>query len=185
MLDQGSHGAVLAVSFDFFNLSASMSAAPRTLPACPTAIVPPTDRPSLRAWLSVVSTYQLCGDTLTEQLKPLGIKLPQHEVLVTLLLHPQQTQQKLAQHSYVAKSHMSSLVVEMATLGWVARHDNPDDKRSKLVSLTPAGHALALQAFASQQRVMEAMFAPLTSKQIKETEAVMAQVTAALRQFKN
>jgi DNA-binding MarR family transcriptional regulator len=134
----------------------------------------------LRAWTSVARAYQLCSDTLIARLKPLGLKLAQLEVLVRLLNEPQQTQQELARHSFVVKSHMSGLLVEMAANGWVKRADSETDKRSKVITLTPKGLVLAKKAAAIQFGVVSAMLTPLSAKQIRDVEATMSTVSRAL-----
>jgi DNA-binding MarR family transcriptional regulator len=139
----------------------------------------------LRAWTSVVRAYQLCSDTLVARLKPLDLKLAQFEVLVRLLYEPEQTQQALAQHSFVVKSHMSGLLVEMAAKGWVKRADSETDKRSKVVTLTSKGLALAKKAAAIQTDVVSVMLEPLSKKQIRDVEAAMNTVSRALASLGN
>lgn len=133
--------------------------------------------------MSVIRTYNLCNISLINQLKPLGLKLAQFEVLVKLLHDPEQSQQKLAANSYVVKSHMSGLLAEMIENGWVNRSEHENDKRSKLISLTPKGLALAKKAAMVQAEVIGAMFAPLTKKQIGDTEQIMNTVSEALMEF--
>jgi DNA-binding MarR family transcriptional regulator len=132
------------------------------------------------AWLAVVRTYQKCSDTLTQRIAPLGLKLAQHDVMMNLLLHAQPTQQQLAEKSFVTKSHMSAVLSEMLQLGWITRTDSTADKRSKLISLTPSGRALALKAYAAQAVVIDAMMGPLTDKQIVELERVSRNAVGAL-----
>jgi DNA-binding MarR family transcriptional regulator len=139
----------------------------------------------LRAWMSVVRTYNLCNDALINVLKPLGLKLAQFEVLVRLLYEPEQTQQKLAANSYVVKSHMSGLLNEMMQNGWVKRTEHENDKRSKLISLTPKGVVLAKKAAEVQSLVVNTMFEGLSKKQIKETEQMMNAVSLKLEKFKH
>jgi DNA-binding MarR family transcriptional regulator len=135
----------------------------------------------LRAWTSVVRTYQLCNDTLIAELEPIGLKLPQFEVLVRLLYQPGQTQQQLAANSFVVKSHMSLLISHMVDAGWVKRSENENDKRIKIVSLTSKGMMLAKKAADIQMRVVGTMLAPLSKKQILDIEQGMNSVTAALQ----
>jgi MarR family transcriptional regulator, organic hydroperoxide resistance regulator len=134
----------------------------------------------LNAWLAVVRTYQACSETLTARIKPLGLKLAHHDVLMSLLAQPEQTQQSLAEKSFVTKSHMSAVLTEMADLGWISRSDSAVDKRSKHISLTSAGLALARRAFAQQAVVVDAMMAPLSDKQIADLERVSRNAQAAL-----
>jgi DNA-binding MarR family transcriptional regulator len=133
-----------------------------------------------RAWLSVARTYELCSDTVSLEIKPLGLKLQQFEILLALLPGPQ-TQADLVMRSFVVKSHMSALLTQMQTEGWVERLPSQADKRSKMVTLTEAGLVLASQCQAVQRNVMATMFAPLTDVQVLQTEQVMLRVEAALR----
>lgn len=140
-------------------------------------------REDIRSWMSVIRTYNLCNVSLINRLKPLGLKLAQFEVLVKLLHDPEQSQQKLAANSYVVKSHMSGLLSDMIENGWVKRSEHESDKRSKLISLTPGGLALAKKAAIVQAEVVGTMFAPLTKKQISDTEKIMDTVSKALEKF--
>jgi DNA-binding MarR family transcriptional regulator len=132
------------------------------------------------AWLAVVRTYQKCSETLTTRIKPLGLKLAQHDVMMNLLLVPGQTQQALAEKSFVTKSHMSAVLSEMATRGWIARADSDVDRRSNVIRLTPAGMALARRAYAAQAQVVDAMMAPLSDPQINALERVSRNAVVAL-----
>lgn len=134
----------------------------------------------MSAWLAVVRTYQKCSEVLSLGIKPLGIKLAQHEVMMHLLRSGQQTQQQLAGNCYVTKSHMSAVLTEMVALGWIDRVDSLMDKRSKDISLTPAGLALAQRAYGVQTQVVNAMMSPLSDKQINELEKVSRNAVAAL-----
>jgi MarR family transcriptional regulator, organic hydroperoxide resistance regulator len=137
----------------------------------------------LRAWTSVVRTYQSCNDTLIAELAPLDLKLPQFEVLVRLLYQPEQTQQQLAANSFVVKSHMSLLITDMADRGWLKRNESAHDKRIKIVSLTARGTALAKKAADIQTRVVETMLEPLSNQQIVEIELAMNSVAHALDNY--
>jgi DNA-binding MarR family transcriptional regulator len=140
-------------------------------------------RENLRAWTSVVRTYQSCNDTLIAELAQLNLKLPQFEVLVRLLYLPEQTQQQLAANSFVVKSHMSLLITDMVDRGWLKRNDSEHDKRIKIVSLTAKGTALAKKAAEIQTRVIETMLAPLSKAQIIEVEQAMNSVAQALDKY--
>jgi MarR family transcriptional regulator, organic hydroperoxide resistance regulator len=134
----------------------------------------------LSAWVAVVRTYQACSETLTARVKPLGLKLAHHDVMMSLLAQPEQTQQSLAEKSFVTKSHMSAVLTEMTQLDWVSRADSAIDKRSKHISLTPAGLQLARLAFAEQALVVNAMMAPLSDKQIADLERMSRNAQVAL-----
>lgn len=144
---------------------------------------------AMRAWLSVVRCYQLCNDEIAAELKPLGLKIQHYEVLARLAAQPGLTQQQLAQTAYVVKSHMSTLINEMAALGWVQRNDSLLDGRSKTVALTPLGRTMANKAAKVQRAVMTAMFEPLLPAQVADIERstvlVVQALTALSKQRKN
>ena len=141
----------------------------------------------LGSWLAVVLAYQKCSEVLSLAIKPLGLKLAQHEVLMTLLMtrHTTQpiTQQRLAENSYVTKSHMSGVLTEMAAMGWIVRNDSAHDKRSKVISLTPQGLMLAKRAYAAQAEVIGVMMQPLSDRQVDELERTSRSATLALAEI--
>jgi MarR family transcriptional regulator, organic hydroperoxide resistance regulator len=140
----------------------------------------PVSKENMRAWISVVHTYQLCNDTLLERLKTIGLTLPQFDILVQLLREPKQSQQMLSERSFLVKSHISGLLAQMTEQGWIMRASDEADKRAKLVSLTPAGLIVAKKAAAIQSTVMRAMLAPLSEQQISDVETIMVTVAGAL-----
>jgi MarR family transcriptional regulator, organic hydroperoxide resistance regulator len=136
------------------------------------------------AWLAIVRTYQQCSETLSERIKPLGLKLAQHDVMMNLLLSPTLTQQQLAERSFVTKSHMSAVLMEMAELGWVSREDSMEDKRSKVITLTPDGLRLAHQAYAVQAQVVSVMMGDLSNAQIKDIQSFSLNAHQALTAYR-
>ncbi len=98
---------------------------------------------TMQSWLSVVRVYHLCEAVLSQRLGALGLKLPEHELLVNLLRHPGLTQQQLAQRCFVAKSGISMLVTRMVDAGRVQREADAVDARVWRLTLTPEGRALA------------------------------------------
>jgi MarR family transcriptional regulator, organic hydroperoxide resistance regulator len=146
-----------------------------------------SEQPEVRgmgAWLAIVRTYQQCSETLSERIKPLGLKLAQHDVMMNLLLSSSLTQQQLAERSFVTKSHMSAVLMEMAELGWVSREDSLEDKRSKVIALTPEGASKAQQAYAIQVQVVNVMMGDLSDAQIKEIQAFSLNAYQALAAYR-
>jgi DNA-binding MarR family transcriptional regulator len=136
------------------------------------------------AWLAIVRTYQQCSETLSEGIKPLGLKLAQHDVMMNLLLSPTLTQQQLAERSFVTKSHMSAVLMEMAERGWVSREDSTEDKRSKVITLTRDGLALAQQAWGIQAQVVKVMMGDLSDAQIKDIQDFSLQAHQGLTLYR-
>jgi DNA-binding MarR family transcriptional regulator len=135
----------------------------------------------LSAWTAVVQAFYACEHALIDGLKPLGLKLAQHEVLMHLAQQGGLTQQELAQRCFVTKSHMSAVLTEMAQRGWVQRAEREDDKRSKRVTLTPAGQHTACDASALQREIIEAMMTPLSDSEVEQMRTLARSTTSGLR----
>ena len=125
---------------------------------------------TMQSWLSVVRVYHLCDAVLSQRLGALGLKLPEHELLVNLLRHPGLTQQQLAQRCFVAKSGISMLVTRMVDAGRVQREADGVDARVWRLVLTPEGRALAERA----QQVQAGVIAEMTQASSPAEQKVIA-----------
>ena len=136
--------------------------------------------PAMQAWLSVVRTYHLCDAVMTQRLAGLGLRLPEHEVLVNLLTTPGMSQQQLAQRCFVAKSGVSMLVSRLVAQGWLQREADALDARVWRLSLTPEGEALATQARQMQAEVVSAMTGARSAAELQALSAAMGQAGQTL-----
>ena len=82
-----------------------------------------------------------------EQLKPLDVTWPQFGALIILVQEDNITQTQLADRIEADTNTAMVLCNSMERKGWVNRNRNPSDKRSNLISLTPQGRAVFLQAY--------------------------------------
>ncbi|MFZ4760035.1 MAG: MarR family winged helix-turn-helix transcriptional regulator [Burkholderiaceae bacterium] len=133
------------------------------------------------SWLAVVRAYNLCDAVLASRLATLGLRVPEHEVLVNLNRAPGLTQQQLAQRCFVAKSGVSMLVSRMEHDGLVRREADPVDGRIRRLSLTARGTTLARRAQALQDEVVRAMAEPVTAAELDMVRNVMERVGARLQ----
>jgi DNA-binding MarR family transcriptional regulator len=102
-----------------------------------------TDDDAVRTWLAVVRAYHLCSELMARRLAELGVRTTEHEILVNLKREPGLSQQALAARCFTAKSHVSSLLTDMESRGWVRREPDPDDGRARRLVLSAAGARLA------------------------------------------
>lgn len=135
---------------------------------------------AVQSWLAVVRAYNLCEVVLSQRLAPLGLRLPEHEVLVNLQRVPGLTQQQLAQRCFVAKSGISMLVSRMEAAGWLQRQADASDARLRRLSLTETGAALAAQCLAIQSTVVRAMTEGTSSAELGQIAQGMDKVAAVL-----
>ncbi len=142
---------------------------------------PAADEAALRSWLSVVRTYHLCDALMARRLAELGVRTPEHEILVNVQREPGIGQQALAQRCFTAKSHISGLVGELESRGWLRREPDPKDARAKCLYLTAAGAAMAQQTSAVQAEVVALMGQALTPAAMAQVAAAMSKVGQALQ----
>jgi len=135
----------------------------------------------VRSWLTVVTAYHLCDAAMTQQLAPLGIKLPEHEVLSHVLRDPGISQQALAARCFTAKSHISGLVASLEERGWLLRERDPADGRARRLSLTAAGRTMAERSVAVQAFIVKTMAEAVSAEELLLVEQAMARVNERLR----
>lgn len=135
---------------------------------------------AVQSWLAVVRAYNLCDAALAHRLAPLGVTLPEHEVLVNLLREPALPQQELARRCFVAKSGVSMLVTRMAGAGLLRREADPGDARVKRLQLTTRGQTLARKAQAVQDAVVLAMVAGASAADLAAITSAMRRASLAL-----
>ena len=134
----------------------------------------------LRAWLAVGQTYQTCYRVLNARLAALDLSVPQHEILLTIALHPDETQNALTTRLVAVKSNVSTHLRRLEARGLVQRTADERDARNKRLRLTEDGEVLARQSAAVQREVVAAMLATLSEEEIALTEDIMRRGKSAL-----
>lgn len=104
-------------------------------------------------WLQVVRCYQKASRRLSERLLPLDLSNAQLDVLANLLAGPDEglTQEQLGQRLLVTKGNVSGMLDRLGERNLVERRPHPEDRRSKLVHLTPPGRDVAEKAVKVQR----------------------------------
>jgi DNA-binding MarR family transcriptional regulator len=92
-----------------------------------------------RTGFLVARAHFTSRDRANELLRPLGIVVRHLGLLSLLAEHGPSSQQALAQRLSVSPTMITQIVDEVEARGLAERRRNPDDRRSYLVSLTPAG----------------------------------------------
>jgi DNA-binding MarR family transcriptional regulator len=81
-----------------------------------------------------------------EELRPLGLKASQMNVMTAIALSGEARLSTLANGIALEPSSLSRVVDVMRRNGWVEVLTDPDDDRARLVRLTDAGNALYAEA---------------------------------------
>ena len=131
-------------------------------------------------WLDVGRANLKCHRVLNTLLAGRGLSLAQHEVLATIRHHDGLTQNELSERLLVVKSNISALIKKLESRNLVRRVVDPEDSRSKRLSLTDDGYRLVQRSFELQNRVVEAMTAVFSDDDLIRIGAVMGRVSDAL-----
>jgi len=138
------------------------------------------DDEATRSWLTVVQTYHLCSELLAKRLDALGVRTAEHEIFMNLRREPGLSQQVLASRCFTAKSHISHLLSELETRGWVKRQADPADGRAKRLVLTSSGAKMAERTAAVQVEVVRLMTAGATPSDLAHVRAAMSEANERL-----
>lgn len=122
--------------------------------------------------------YNAIGETLRREH---GIATSQYEFLRYFRDHPGSRIADVAANFAAGIGAISKGVDRLEAAGWVARHPNPMDGRSSLVSLTPAGADLVADAETTfRERLAELVSAAMTPSDIDATGPVLARLRTTL-----
>jgi len=77
-----------------------------------------------------------------KMLNPFGVRHRQAIILESLQRSGPASQRHLAKEFGVSPGSMSSMTERLVTLGFIAQNTNPDDRRSDILEITPAGEAV-------------------------------------------
>ncbi|AOF87486.1 winged helix DNA-binding domain protein [Hydrogenophaga sp. RAC07] len=108
------------------------------------------------------------------------MRTAEHEILMNLRRESGLSQQALAARCFTAKSHISHLLGEMASRGWVKRESDPADGRVKRLVLTPSGSRMAERTAAVQVDVVALMTAGATPDDLANVQAAMSEASRRL-----
>jgi DNA-binding MarR family transcriptional regulator len=135
-----------------------------------------------RAWRAYVFATQLVDERLDRQLQR-DAKMPHayYGILVALSESPRRTVRMtdLARSLRYSQSRLTHAVASMERTGWVVRTPCPNDRRSQLVKLTPAGmRTLRRAAPGHVAEVRAALFDRLTPGQVAQLGQICAAILA-------
>jgi MarR family transcriptional regulator, organic hydroperoxide resistance regulator len=120
-----------------------------------------------RVYFRFIRLQQRVFGEMTQTLKPLGLSIPQFDVLSTLTEQEGLSQSDLAARLYVTKGNVSGLIDRLVEAGYVERHAAPADKRSHSLRLTETGRAKALEGIRLQRAFVAETLGKLAASDLK------------------
>ncbi|MBJ7331032.1 MAG: MarR family transcriptional regulator [Solirubrobacteraceae bacterium] len=135
-----------------------------------------------KAWGSLLRAHANVVPVLDAELRAQH-RLPVHsyDVLLVLRRSPEGrlTMTDLSSCVMLSRSRVSRVVDEMVDAGLVVREDNPDDRRSSFVVLTPAGRSLQRAAGPTLLRLLEDRVAsPFSDDELEQFAGLLERLAA-------
>ena len=124
---------------------------------------------------------QLCSETL----RPLGLRSVEADVLAALLYAgpPHElTPKDITAQCNRSPGAMTGILDALEARGLVSRRTQTHNRRSYLVTLTPAGQHLAREAFLARTAMEKQLLDVLSSKERKDLAALLKKVLADLEE---
>ena len=127
----------------------------------------------LLVWFRFVRLNRRVTSAVAEELKRVGLSIPQFDLLSTLTEQEGTTQQEVARRLYVTKGNISGLVDRLVEAGLVERRPTPGDRRSHALHLTPQGRRLAADGLAVQETYVRRTLGRLPERDLAELERLV------------
>ncbi|WGY70758.1 MarR family transcriptional regulator [Burkholderia cepacia] len=128
-------------------------------------------------------TYRLFTRVVDRQLRDLGFAVSQLPVLVSLKKAGALSQTELARRAQVEQPSMAQLLNRMERDGLVLRVPDPDDRRSRLISLTDSASKGLASGRAVMEGASEQALAGLSDAERDQLAALLGRVNANLERM--
>ena len=112
---------------------------------------------------------------VNQWIKKLGLSYNHFAVLYSLANAPdgQCTQKQIGDEWYLPKQTVFNICKEYKEKGWIEFEISPNDKREKIMRLTPAGQAYAKPILQATQSISEQAFSEFGKKKTMQLFALM------------
>jgi DNA-binding MarR family transcriptional regulator len=126
------------------------------------------------AWLLYRAHWALASE-LTAALAPLGVSARGYHVL-RAALSGEHTQTELAEMIGLDKTTMVVAVDELERAGLAERHPAPDDRRARIIAVTPAGKRKVAEADKVKERVQAEVLSELAPQEAQALLEALAKL---------
>jgi DNA-binding MarR family transcriptional regulator len=119
---------------------------------------------------------QIAVAVFLEETQDYGLTPVQYAAMVAVGRAPGIDQRRLAANIGFDTSTIGSVIDRLETRGWMRRNPNPNDRRARLLTLTPEGEQLLEEVTPSMLRAQQRMLAPLNAAERKQFMALLTTV---------
>ena len=107
-----------------------------------------------------------------------GVGFPEQIILMYLAEHGPVNQDTIARHYMIDKGAIAKTVNKLEEKGFIQRHENPDDKREKILSLSEKGRGIITEMSANLDDWYKVIFEGITPQEIELTQKVVDMMAA-------
>jgi len=145
--------------------------------------MPERHREELRLWLRLLTCTTLIEEEVRKRLRRrFHTTLPRFDLMAQLdRAAGGMTLSDLSKRMMVSNGNVTGLVDRLVELGHVARRVSESDRRSQLVSLTPAGQAAFRGMAAAHERWIDELFGDLTRADMAELMRLLGKTKGSVR----
>jgi len=123
------------------------------------------DASGVHLWLILWKAFRAMEAQAGRSIAGLGLCQSDFGVMEALLHKGPLPVRTLGEKVLLTSGSMTAAIDRLERRGWVVRRDDPEDRRSRIVRLTPEGRKTIQGLFRSHQRDMERAAAALTASE--------------------
>jgi len=124
----------------------------------------------------LVRAYQAFRSYSDTHIRQLGLTSSQFDVIATLGNTPGMTFNKLAEKTLTTKGELTGIIDRLEKKGLVRREVPPEDRRSFLAVLTPAGERVFEETFPAQVAHLKQRFEGLDQQELEQLKAALEKI---------
>ena len=132
---------------------------------------------TVRQWMDVFATRSM--HAWTRYVKASGLSMPQFGILMNLHYQHSCGVSDISERMDISPAAASQLVEKLVQSGLLERIEDPNDRRAKLLSLSPRGRALIESGLEARSNWVDELTAALTPDEYETVAAALSSLTRA------
>jgi MarR family 2-MHQ and catechol resistance regulon transcriptional repressor len=133
--------------------------------------------PALR---ELVRTYQAFDTFSAQHIRTLGLTTSQFDVIATLGNTQGMTCREVGEKTLMVKGTLTGVLDRLERKKLITRSENPKDKRSVLIHLTPSGEKLFARVFPAHLEYLKPAFESLGKGKLAELQQILGDLRQTL-----
>ncbi|MEO8355461.1 MAG: MarR family transcriptional regulator [Chloroflexota bacterium] len=136
---------------------------------------------SLREWMDVFMHRSMRG--LSRFAKSTGLSMPQFSILMQLHHKGACGMSAISERFDVSAAAASQLVDKLVHAGYIERTEDPNDRRAKLLDLSPKGRELIERGASERYRWMKELTSQLSTQEQEQVAEALSVLTNAAQKL--